>query len=397
MNEKYQKNNNGHNKRPGILIITPFYDPNIGGVETHLKDLTNYLKKENKYDVNILTYQPITTKEKGKYLEKSQNITIIRIPWVGLNLFHKLASVPFLQFVYVTPLLHICTFIFLLANNKKVDLIHAQGFNASFIARLSKTVFRKKFIASTHAIYELKPKSLTAKLVKWVLKTADKILTLSVPSREELIGIGIAKNKIETYRYWINQDVFKPLDKKQAKEKVGWNDKFIVLFVGRFIKIKGMDVLLDVARKTDKKLNFAFIGDGPLYKEIKSISENLANVEFIGKVKNHKLPDYYSAADILCIPSQYEEGLGRVILEALSCGTTIVGSNRGGIPEVVDSSIGLLVEPTAKKLKQAIENLYDDEVTLKSLSDNCRGYATKRFSEKNAVVISKSYQNCLSD
>ena len=82
--------------KPGVLILTPFYEPNVGGVETHLKDLTDYLKKTDRYRVYVLTYQPLTTKAKGAYSEggKDDNVKIIRIPWIGFNLFHKLEPYP---------------------------------------------------------------------------------------------------------------------------------------------------------------------------------------------------------------------------------------------------------------------------------------------------------------
>lgn len=151
------------NKKPGVLILTPFYEPNIGGVETHLKDLTDYLRKDDRYRVYVLTYQPITTKAKGKYFERNGNVLIIRLPWMGLGLFHKFEPYPVIEFLYITPWLFIWTFIFLLFKSRDVEVIHAQGFNAAFVARLLNKVFKKRFIASTHAIYSMDVNSLMAK------------------------------------------------------------------------------------------------------------------------------------------------------------------------------------------------------------------------------------------
>jgi glycosyltransferase involved in cell wall biosynthesis len=377
-------------RKLNVLIICPFFRPNVGGVETHLDDLCEYLRTHN-YKVYVLTYQPLTTKARGLKIEKKENLEIRRIWWPGFNLFHKLEPYPILEFLYLTPGLFLNTFFFLLNNRKKVDVIHAQGFNAAFISKILSRIFRKKFIVSTHAIYGLNPQSFMAKMVKWTLGSADKILALSKPSKEELIKIGVTSDKIDVYHYWVDQTVFKPINKNNAKKQLGWNGKFVVLFVGRLIEKKGVNILLEVARQTLRDIYFAFIGDGPLAEEIKRASGEIPNVLFIGKINNRDLPLYYNAADIFCIPSQYEEGFGRVILEAISCGTPVVGSSKGGIPEAVDSTVGILVEPRIKNLKGVIEKLYKDKEKLEILSSNCRKYAEEKFGEKNAEVIVDAY------
>lgn len=378
-------------EKPGVLILTPFYEPNVGGVETHLKDLTDYLKKENRYKVHVLTYQPLTTKAKGPYFEKYENIEIIRIPWIGFNLFHKLEPYPILEFLYITPWLFLWTFFFLLLKGNKINVIHAQGFNASFITRILAKIFNKRFIASTHAVYSMNPDSLMSKIVKWTLSPADKILTLSEASKRELIRIGLGDKNIETYTYWINTDIFKPINKGEAKKKVGWEDIFVILFVGRFIEVKGIDILLELSERIKEKIYFAFIGVGPLAGSIKKRAEATNNIIFIGKIDNYKLPLYYSAADILCVPSKNEEGFGRVILEALSCGTPVVASNKGGIPEAVDEMVGVLVDPTVDNVKHVIESLYSTPERLYEMQSRCREYAFARFSDKNAELIVRCY------
>ena len=376
--------------RKRVLILSPFFRPNIGGVETHLDDLCEYLRKHNHY-VYVITYQPITTKDRGPELEGKKNLEIHRLSWPGYDLFHKLEPYPVLEFLYLTPRLFLYTFFFLLKNRKRIDIIHAHGLNASFIAKILSAIFKKKYIASTHAIYGLDPRSFIAKMVKWTLRSADKILALSKPSKEELTGLDLPPSKIDIYHYWVDQAVFKPLDKDRAKKQLGWEGKFIVLFVGRLIRIKGASLLLEVAKETAKKICFVFIGDGPLANKLKKASAKMSNVFFLGKKDNRDLPLYYNAADIFVIPSQYEEGFGRVILEALSCGTPVVGSNRGGIPEAVTSSVGILVKPTVGNLKKAIEELYNNQKKLIVLRSNCREYAEKEFSEGNARIIIQSY------
>lgn len=378
-------------KTPRVLVLSPFFRPNTGGVETHLDDLCEYLRGENIFTY-VLTYQPLTTNLKAKSKEKRKNLEIHRLPWLGFNLFHKLEPYPVLEFLYLTPYLFVCTFFFLLKNNKKIDVIHSQGFNASFIARIIAPIFKKKYVASTHAIYELDSSSFMSRMIKWTLSGADKVLTLSLPSRRELIKVGVPDEKIEVYHYWVNQKVFKPLNKDLAKKKLKWEKKFSVLFVGRLIEIKGMDILLDVAKKIPQA-NFFFIGSGPYEKKLKEESKSLKNIKLLGRVDNYNLPIYYSAADVFVIPSKYEEGLGRVILEALSSGTPVIGSNKGGIPEAISADVGILVKPTKKEFFDAINTLYKNKKRLLSLTKNARKFAVENFSFKNAKKIVKSYYN----
>ena len=122
---------------------------------------------------------------------------------------------------------------------------------------------------------------------------------------------------------------------------------------------------------------------------IQAVSSN--NIFFIGSVDNRNLPQYYNASDLVIVPSQYEEGYGRVILEALSCGTPVVASNRGGIGEALDSSVGMLIEPSIERIKEKIEFLFDRPEEVQKLARNCRSYAEKRFGPANARLVEESY------
>ena len=153
-----------------------------------------------------------------------------------------------------------------------------------------------------------------------------------------------------------------------------------------------MKILLEVAEQVDKKINFVFIGDdGPLLKDIEQLGARYENIVLVKGIRGHQLIPYYQGADILIIPSQYEEAFGKVIIEALSCGTPVIGANKGAIPDILDSSVGRVINPTIENIKREIEYLYNYPDKLSQLTVNCRSYAEKFFSEKNAEIISKSY------
>ncbi|MDP8233786.1 MAG: glycosyltransferase family 4 protein [Candidatus Saelkia tenebricola] len=367
-------------KQKNILVLTPFFSPNTGGVETHLDDLVEYLANKD-YQVYVLTYQPLMNNIKVQSIERKPNLEIRRIKWFRGNLFSKFEPYPLLQSIYLVPRLLISVIGFMLKHKNDIDIIHAQGVSAAFVARITKFFFRKKIVVSTHAVYgwlyNMKQGSFFARIIKCIFNGFDQVLTLSEQSRNELIKIGVNPEKVVTYRYWVNQDVFKPKDIPRSK--------FKVLFVGRLIEIKGILTLIKVARK-NKDMTFVFIGEGPLLGRIKEAAKD-DNIIFLGRVKNTELSSWYNDADVVVMPSLYEEGYGRVILEALSCGTPVIASNRGGIKEVLTDSVGMLIEPTEEEITKALK-----EINLEKLSKNCRPYAEKMFSSNNALVIEKAYK-----
>lgn len=379
--------------KESVLIISPFFSPNVGGVETHLDDLSEYLQI-NGHKVFVITYQPLTTKNKGQNFEKKDNLEIHRIRWFGYNWFSKLESHPILEVLYLLPGIFTYSLIFILKNKKKIDVIHTQGFVASLAGKILICLFNIHSVASVHTVYSLDEKPGLGKIFAWILGSYNKILVVSKGAEEELLPFGVDKNKLKIFTYWANENRFKPLDKNECKKKVGWENKFVVLFVGRLIKIKGAQILIEAAEKVNKNIYFAFIVTGTYEDFLEMIGRNKldSNIIYVGKVDYSILNFYYTAADILAVPSQYKEGFARVNLESMLCGTPVIASNRGCLPEIINPNVGELVEPpTAEEFSKKIEYYYNHPETLRKLSNNCSKYAREHFTEKNAKIIEKSY------
>ena len=378
--------------KKGILILTPFFSPNIGGVESHLDNLVTALDEKG-YRVFVQTYSPLTTENTlSKKLEYLGNSTkIFRHKWIGKNLFHKLENHPVLDFLYLTPYLFFRSLLFMIANSKKIETIHAQGLNAGVIGVFLKVIFRKRLLISLHAVYpQLKKNSLTTLLTNLILSNAEIVLGMSNAVINQFKKLETKKTEVKRYLYWIDIDRFKPMNKGDARKISGIASQFTILFVGRLIPIKGVTLLIDIAKEL-KYAQFIFIGTGPLDILLKKSSETIPNVNFLGQVRNIDMPAYYNSADILCFPSLYEEGLGRVSMEAVACGLPVVASNVGGISETVNENISLLVKPTHDNLKNSLINLYQDENRLKKMASFCREYALKNYSKNNVNYITKYY------
>jgi len=368
-----------------ILQLTAHFRPNIGGVETHLDDLVNSLVKKGWF-VTVLTYRPLTTKAKWKIYERDKTISIFRIPYLP-NLFYKLLSFPLLEFLYLFLGLFMVTpsIIFI----KNPDIIHAHGLVAGFVACFWGKIFRKRVIISTHSVYGFSKKGIYRNFASWIFQNADYCLGLSQQAVEEILSLGINKLKVRKFTYWIDLEKFKRVE--NAKVKLKWKDRFIVLFVGRLVSEKGIAELLESAKNWNKDIYLVIIGLGPLESEINEISQRYKNIKYMGFVSQDKLPLYYSASDLLIVPSTSEEGFGRVILEALSCGTPVVGADRGAISEAINDDVGKLIDVSPENIKRTVEYFYTYRDKLAQLAKKCRNFAERRYSEKNVETIIRIY------
>jgi len=322
--------------RKHVLLLSPTFPPDVGGVETHMDNLLQAFQKHAEFRVIVSTHKPIVTKGVKSYQKREEigNVTIFRHWWFG-GLFHILERYPFFQFLYLVPYLFLRTLFLCFFTVGKPYVIYAHGLSSALIGKWLKKIFQSRLVVATHAVYEMEPSSLVSRFTRWILNDADKVLCLSDASIRELARIGVKQEKLGRFRYWIQLEKFPLLDKQEAKRVKGGSKKFVVLFVGRMLKKKGIELLHEVAKHfvSDSSMEFWFVGVGPDEDVIKKCL--LPNERFWGKVDNKELYWFYAAADVFCIPSLYEEGFGRVILEALACGTPVIGSNRGGIPEVL--------------------------------------------------------------
>lgn len=374
----------------GILILTPFFSPNIGGTENQLDDLVTFLDSQN-YQVFVHTYSPLTTTTQWlKYESRGKNIKIWRYGWYGHDLFHRVEKYPIIDFLYLTPYLFLRTLLWLLINHKKINTIHAQGLNASLCGVIFKKLFHKKLVTSIHSVYEINPRSLTAKLTGKILNLSDEILATSEKSLDELRSFNVCRPKMGVFIPWINLDIFKPTNKNDARKILNLEDKFTVLFLSRLIRKKGARVLAKVARQLPD-INFVFGGIGPDAEFLSKQQDKYKNIKFVGTIDHSQIPLYYSMADIYCFPTQYEEGFGKVLAESLACGTPIITSNKGAIPKVVDDSVAILADPTVAKLKSAILKLYKNPAELSRLRQNTTKFALRKYGPDNGFIISNCY------
>jgi glycosyltransferase involved in cell wall biosynthesis len=187
----------------------------------------------------------------------------------------------------------------------------------------------------------------------------------------------------------IDFDKFFPGDRHLARRACGVpEDIHLVLYVGRLAAEKGLEYLLDAFALASPKLNptprLFIVGSGPLRDGLECQIQRLGltqYVTFTGNLPSEQLPQWYRAADITVIPSLLE-WFGAVAVESLACGTPIVGTDAGGIMDIVDEfECGLLVKPRdAKALAEVIIKAFDVLPTL--IPNIARGRAAFDWSVK---------------
>lgn len=368
-----------------ILQLTVHLFPNLGGVETHLSDLFTSLIKRN-WEVFILAYQPLSTKVNWKILEKEKSLTILRIPWLK-GFFEKLVSYPILEFAYLVPGLFVITPLVIIFN--KPDIIHAHGISAAVSGAFWGKIFNIRTVVSLHSIYSFPKMGLYHSFVKLIFQNCDFVLSLSKKSNVEVRSLGVHEKKLGVFTYWVDLQKFKRIT--SAKKILGWEKKFVVLFVGRLIEEKGIRQLIEAASLWDKKINLVIAGSGLLEGYILKQIKNLKNVSFAGKIDQDNLQIYYSGADCLIVPSISEEGFGRVIIESLACQTPVVASKRGAISEAMDQTVGRFIDITPENIKDEINFLYKNPLVLRNLAAKSRRFAKRRYSESNVKTIIQAY------
>ncbi len=242
-------------------------------------------------------------------------------------------------------------------------------FFRNIFSKKSKIIFYSSDNHSWKHHYPYRPKLLYKFIFNYVSKNTDFAMVVNKETKEILRSKGFNK-PIEIFSWGIDLDIFKEISKDEKiknKKKLGLDRKIVIGYIGRILKIKGIETLVKIIEKNKEDLfHLLLIGEGPDKEYFQKLAEEMNiqnNCSFLGYIEPTELYNYYGVMDMLILPSfeEFKERFGRVLIEAMACNIPIIGSNTGGIPEVIKDAGFLFEQKNLEDLDKKIHELLHNE------------------------------------
>ncbi|MBX7075690.1 MAG: glycosyltransferase family 4 protein [Methanobacteriaceae archaeon] len=356
------------------IVMVGQFPPHIGGVGVHIHTLSKELIKQG-HEVYVITYPHKNIKDiDGIHVigTKGINIPGLRGLLFSINARKALDK---------------------LTNEKEIDIIHGHYL---FPAGFAATQVGKKHGITTYVtahgsdMFELYAKQFYIRpIIKKVLKNADHLLVVSQALKDEILKTNIKglENKIKINWNSVDTERFKPNNDYKFKLELEHDynidiNKPIILFVGNIIKRKNVKTIIEAKKNMKNESTLVIVGNGPLLKSLKDYvkKNNINDVIFTGARED--IENIIPSCDMLVLPS-FSESFGLVLIEALSCSKPVIGSNVGGIREIITDDVGLLINPSSSKdLAENIDLILDDDDLRNKFISNARKRALNFASVK---------------
>ena len=224
----------------------------------------------------------------------------------------------------------------------------------------------------------------TIAVAKWLLEQIRSDYPELAPE-QAIIG----RHGVDTQKWYPLKDSFRSQP-----------EPFQAISVGRLHACKGHDVLIrsiKLLEDSNRQVMLTIVGAGPEEQNLKSLVRELKltdRVRFAGSVSEEEIMALMNRSDVFVLAS-HAEPLGVVYMEAMASGVATIGTNAGGVPEIItDGQDGLLVPPDNEvALKQATELLMDDSQFRQQVARNGRKTTVERFDSRlgAAVLYEKLY------
>jgi D-inositol-3-phosphate glycosyltransferase len=308
---------------------------------------------------------------------------------------------------------------FIRQENLHYELIHAHFFMSALVASQIKQILGIPYTVTFHALGYIRqihqgvndkfPVERIA-IEKDVARQADSIIAECPQDRDDLIRYyNVPDDKITIIPCGFSEEEFYPIEKQEARKKLNLEpDEAILLQLGRMVPRKGVDNVVKAVGKlkaNGKKVKLVIVGGecdepdatrNPELARLQAIAQDhgvLDAVHFAGRKGRDQLKYYYSAADLF-ITTPWYEPFGITPLEAMACGTPVIGANVGGIKySVVDGETGALVTPEQPgELAFKITELLADQGRLQQLGQNALNRVRRYFTwSQVAEKVNKLY------
>jgi len=283
-----------------------------------------------------------------------------------------------------------------MAERLRPDIIQTHAVKSHFLARCASLPSQAPWVAFHHGYtWPTLRARLYNQLDRWSLRTARKVLTVSVPFREELIARGVSPDRIEIIHNAIPPDwgrrFREPAQSQALRTKLGIGaDRNVILIVGRLSREKDHLTLLEAVAGLPPALHphLIIVGEGP---ERPRIEERIRNLNLTDSVtltgQQESAEPYYGIAQVAVL-SSLSEGSPNALLEAMAAGVPVVATRVGGIPEIVShGESALLIKPgDTAAMQGSLTKLLEDPVLVGNLVDHSQQRILKHHSPEERVA-----------
>ena len=193
-------------------------------------------------------------------------------------------------------------------------------------------------------------------------------------------------------QFGVDPELFYPGEKPYAGAA-----RFAIGYVGRFVKEKGIDILLHALAGLEGDWQANLIGSGPTQAQLTALARRLQladRVNFLPWIASTQMPNFYRTLDVLILPSRtqpnWKEQFGRVLIEAMACGVPVIGSTCGEIPNVIGDAGLIFPEGDVDALRAHLINLRRDPARRADLARRGRQRALDHFTQ--AQIARRTYE-----
>ncbi len=226
----------------------------------------------------------------------------------------------------------------------------------------------------------------------YVLKHADHCIAYNNTARDIFKRKGF--NNITAIPPSVNTKVF-------TKTNNTHSPTFVIGYIGRLIKEKGVDILIKAVKDLQFDYRLLIVGDGVEKQPLTELVHKLGidnHVDFFSSSLHSDIPNHLNLIDVLVLPSFtgkfWKEQFGRILIEAMACEVPVIGSDSGEIPSVIGDAGLIFEEQSVEDLKNKIQLIYENKILRKDLINK----GLERVKTKYSVeVISKQYYKLFSD
>ena len=384
----------------GCPLVVPG-EGSAGGMNVYLKKIAPLLVDRG-ICVDIFTKSHESQTLERNYLR--ENLRVIHVPVEDHELEKEkfLPSIPF-----------ITEWIKSFAEQEQFgyDLVHSHYWLSGLVGESIAKYFAIPHAITYHTIglvkeshYDFEEPNERKTAEASISETADKIMAFTAEEAGDIQNLfSVPTKKISIAQGGVDLGLFHPSDPTIVRRALSLgDDQKIILYVGRLDPFKGPDILLksiaEIPRAVLVIVGGAKDDDGK--KWLKKLSVDLGiqdKVIFLSAMPQEFLPSYYSAADILAIPS-YHESFGLVGLEAMACGTPIVAANVGSLRTLVEDGVtGFLInEQKHSAYTQAFNRLLNEQNhSLHSMREAAINFVATKGWEQSVDQLLTAYSEMI--